>query len=351
MNEHVVIIRQGRDLQSSISYIFRKLGVVELRGKKVMVKPNMLRAALPDECVVTAPRLIAETVSFLASNHGDVMVGDNPMPDSRFLRERDIAEYCGFIRASAERFRSIGKYSRKVKRPSNLLKEFHVSREILDCDILVSLPKYKSHQLTAMTVAVKNHFGIIPGGLKPYIHSLFPSIEEFSRVLIEIYETRVPDVIIVDCLAVVDAKGKKHRPGVVIGGDNGHAIDFACALMAGIDPMTVPTIRIARDLNLFDPDMIVYDGELPRIHGFSLPFVFPFRNSIVEFFARILYRIWLRRIPIIDSAACTRCLSCENVCPPDAISAQRIDYAKCIKCYCCLEVCPNGAIRTKSTLL
>jgi uncharacterized protein (DUF362 family)/Pyruvate/2-oxoacid:ferredoxin oxidoreductase delta subunit len=351
VRKHTVIIRQGEDLQASVSDIFRNLGVVELRGKKVLVKPNMLRAALPDECVVTAPRLVAETVSFLASTHADVMVGDNPMPDSRFLHERDVAEYCGFIKASAGTFRSIGKYSRKVKQPNNLLKEFYVSPEILDCDILVSLPKFKSHQLTTVTAAVKNHFGIIPGGLKPYIHSLFPGIKEFSRVLVEIYETRAPDVIIVDCLAVVDAKGKKHRPGMVIGGDNGHAVDFACALMAGIDPMRVPTIRIARDQGLFDPDMIVYDGELRRIHCFSLPFVFPFRNSIVEFVARILYRIWLRRIPVIDSTCCAKCLSCENVCPPDAISGQRIDYAKCIKCYCCLEVCPNGAISTKSVLL
>ncbi|UCD06223.1 MAG: DUF362 domain-containing protein [candidate division WOR-3 bacterium] len=350
MKEHTVVIYQNADLQTSVRDIFRCLGWNGLGAKKVLVKPNMLRGALPEECVVTSPHLIEETVSFLMKSGAEVMVGDNPMPDTRFASVRDVADHCGFVTASRGAFRNIGRYTRKVKKPKNLLKEFHVSREVLDCDLLVSLPKYKSHELTTMTMAVKNHFGIIPGGLKPYIHSLFPGIEEFSRVLVEIYETRTPDVVIVDCLDVIDAKGRRHRPGMLIAGDNGHAIDFACALMAGIDPLRVPTIRIARDAGLFDPELINYVGALKRIDGFGLPLVFPFRSAIVAFVARILYRIWLGRIPIIDPRLCTECMSCENVCPPRAITKLHIDYNKCIKCYCCIEVCPAGAIRNKSRL-
>lgn len=351
MKKHTIIINHNDDLQVSVGDIFDCFGWNDLKTKRVLVKPNMLRAACPDECVVTDPRLIEETVSFLMMAGAEVMVGDNPMPDTRFPNVNDVADYCGFTEASRGTFRNIGRYARKVKRPKNLLKEFYVSREVFDCDLLVSLPKYKSHELITMTMAVKNHFGIIPGGLKPYIHSLFPNIEEFSRVLVEIYETRVPDIIIVDCHDVVDAKGRRHRPGTLVAGDNGHAVDFVCALMAGINPLRVPTIRIARDAGLFDPEMITYIGALRRINGFGLPLVFPFRSTVVEFVARILYRIWLGRIPVIDPAACTKCLSCENVCPPRAINGQHIDYNKCIKCYCCVEVCPSRAIRNKARLI
>ncbi len=351
MRKHIVIISQGEDLQASVRKIFKDLGWHDLRRKRVLLKPNMLRAAQPDECVVTSPLLIDETVSFLTSVGADVMVGDNPMPDSRFRNVNEIADYCGFLEVAKGNFRNISRYAKKVKKPKALLKEFYVSREIFDCEMLVSLPKYKSHELTTMTLSVKNHFGIIPGGLKPYIHSLFPRIEDFSKVLIEIYETRVPDVIIVDCLDTIDAKGKKHRPGILIAGDNGHAVDFVCALMAGIDPLRVPTIKIARDAGLFNPKMITYVGNLPRLQGFGLPFSFPLRNSVVEFVARILYKLWLARVPVIDSAACTRCLSCENVCPPRAIIDRHVDYSKCIRCYCCVEVCPNRAIRNKSRLV
>jgi NAD-dependent dihydropyrimidine dehydrogenase PreA subunit len=115
--------------------------------------------------------------------------------------------------------------------------------------------------------------------------------------------------------------------------------------------LRVSTIRVARDAGLFDPEKIEYAGVQSRLRGFSVPFAFPFRNSVVEFFARIVYRIWLRRRPVIDSALCARCHSCENVCPPRAIKGQRIDYTKCIRCYCCLEVCPNGAVRIKHKLV
>lgn len=348
---HSIIIREARDLRASIPEIFDILGQKNLKRKQVLVKPNMLRPAQPDECVLTDPSLISETVSYLLAAGASVMVGDNPMPDKAVQHEAEIARLCGFVQAAHNTFRSIGKYPKKVKNPGGLLKEFYVSREVLDCDLLVSLPKFKSHELTMMTIAVKNQFGIIPGGLKPYIHALFPAIKDFSKALVEIYETRPPDVIIVDCLNVVDANGKKHHPNMIIAGDNGHAVDYACASMAGIDPMRVPTIKIAREIGLFQPDAIQYHGEPSRIRDFSTPFSFPFRNVVVEFVARILYRIWLGRVPIIDSALCTRCLSCENVCPTRAIKKQQIDYGNCLKCYCCVEVCPNQAVKLKLKML
>jgi uncharacterized protein (DUF362 family)/NAD-dependent dihydropyrimidine dehydrogenase PreA subunit len=347
MRKHKILIMEDGDLGASIAGIFNAIGPQDLKKKRVLVKPNMLRPARPDECVVTDPEIIAETVSFLVAEGADVVVGDNPMPDRKYPHEAEVAECCGFIDASQQKFRNIGKYSKRVKTPKNLLREFYVSREILDCDLIVSLPKYKTHELTTMTLSVKNHFGIIPGGFKPYVHSLFPGIEDFSRVLVEIYQIRPPDIIIMDCLRIVDAKGTKFNPGKIIAGDNGHAVDYACALMAGINPLRIPTVRIALDEGLFDPAKIEYIGRLEKIRGFSLPFAFPFRNSVVEFVSRILYRLWLGRVPIIDSRVCTRCSSCENVCPPRAVKRQQIDYGKCIKCYCCLEVCPVQAIKIK----
>ncbi len=347
MSRHKILIMADEDLGASIAEIFDAIGPQDLKNKRVLVKPNMLRPARPDECVVTDPAIISETVAHLLAAGADVVVGDNPMPDRKYPHETDVAAYCGYINASQQRFKNIGKYSKKVKRGKNLLKEFYFSSEVYDCDLIVSLPKYKTHDLTAMTLSVKNHFGLIPGGFKPYVHSLFPGIADFSRVLVEIYETRPPDMIIMDCLRIIDAKGTKFSPGKLIAGDNGHAVDYACALMAGIDPLRIPTVRIALDEGLFDPAGIEYVGRLEKIRDFSLPFVFPFRNSVVEFVSRVLYKIWLGRVPIIDHQLCTKCSSCENVCPPRAVRNQHIDYGKCIKCYCCVEVCPVRAIRIK----
>jgi uncharacterized protein (DUF362 family)/Pyruvate/2-oxoacid:ferredoxin oxidoreductase delta subunit len=346
MKNSLVSIKESDNLKASIATLFDEVGLGNVSGKRVFVKPNMLRSARPDECVVTHPTVISETVSFLLDAGADVIVGDNPAPNKR-CNELMVAEQCGFVDAAYGCFRNIGRYPRKVKHSGNTLKEVYVSREIMDCDVLISLPKFKSHQLTTLSVAIKNQFGIIPGGLKPYIHSLFPKITDFSRVLVEIYNIRPPDFTIVDCIDIIDAAGKRFTPRKIIGGTNGHAIDYTCAVMAGINPNRIPTLNIARDEHLFDPTTIEYHGEVEKITGYRAPFVFPLRNSIVEFVARVLYRIWLSGAPVIDSSQCSRCMSCENVCPTRAMKDQTIDYKKCIKCYCCLEVCPNQAIKTK----
>ena len=349
MKKSKVYIKEGKQLKESIAELFQNLGITDIKGKKVFVKPNMLRPAKPTEGVVTHPQLIFETVSFLLDEGANVLVGDNSLPN-RTCNQFDIAKECGFVDVSHGQFRNIGRYPKKIKRQKKLLKEVYVSREILDCDILVSLPKFKTHNLTTMSVAIKNHFGIIPGGLKAYIHSLFPKIKDFSKVLLEIYRLRPPDIIIVDCLNIVDAKGKVFTPGKIIAGDNGHAIDYTCALMAGINPYLIPTLKIARDNGFFDPTKIEFIGEIEQLKDYSVPFRFPLRNPVAESIAWILYRIWLSRVPVIDHSICSGCLSCENVCPKRAIKKQKIDYKKCIRCYCCMEVCPTRAITTKFKL-
>jgi uncharacterized protein (DUF362 family)/Pyruvate/2-oxoacid:ferredoxin oxidoreductase delta subunit len=339
---HRVYIRRVETLADTIAELFGVLDRAGVRGKKVFVKPNMLKAAQPDQAAVTHPSLISETVLFLQRSGAQVRVGDNPVPNQQ-CSEMTIAEACGFIKAAHGTFRNIGKYPKRI-RSQGLLEQVYVSREILECDMLVSLPKFKTHDLTTMSLAVKNHFGIVPGGQKPYIHSLFPRIVDFSKVLLEIYNIRPPDVIIVDLLNVIDARGRVRMPGKLVAGTNGHAVDYVCALLAGVGPDTVPTIKLAIDEGLIQPDEIDIDGPFERLSGYTMPRWFPFRTTVVEFVGRLLYRLWLRRKPVLDKRKCTHCLACEHVCPRFCIRSGTIDYRTCIQCYCCLEVCPSQAI-------
>jgi Pyruvate/2-oxoacid:ferredoxin oxidoreductase delta subunit len=276
-------------------------------------------------------------------------VGDNPVPN-KGLTETEIAVQCGFINASYGHFTNINQRPRKVIKKHGLLKSVHVSGEVLDCDIFISLPKFRSHELTLLSIAVKNSFGIIPGNIKPAIHANFPKIDDFCRVLVEIYAIRTPDLIIVDVLSCIDAHGKKYQPGFLVCGTNGHAIDYVCARIVEVDPLRIPTLRLASDMGLFDPSTLVIDGELPVLHSFQTPLAFPFRGAIVQFFAQWLYQLWLKRRPYIDRAHCTGCGACEEVCPAKAIRGRTIDHARCIRCFCCFEVCPHNALHTRIKL-
>jgi len=340
-----VLIKDGGNLKRSIAEIFHDLVHKDLKNKKVFVKPNMLRIAKPEEYVSTHPRLISETVSFLLEVGADVLVGDNPIPQK--VNEIEVAKKCGFLDAAQGRFKNVGRYIKRVKLPNRFVRETYISRDILECDLLISLPKFKTHELTTLSSAIKNHYGIVPGGLKPYYHYLCPNIKDFCELLLDIYRIRPPDIIIVDCLNIRDATGKSYNPEKIIAGDNGYAVDYVCGLIAGLKPFKDPVLRIAIEKKLFNSDTVEIVGEFEKLKDFALPITFPFRNLIVQFVTKMLFTFRAGWYPIVNYGMCTKCGSCENVCPRKAIKDRTIDYHKCIKCYCCIEVCPNGVMKKK----
>ncbi|MBN1496340.1 MAG: DUF362 domain-containing protein, partial [Spirochaetes bacterium] len=48
------------------------------RGKRVLVKPNILSGNPPEKAVTTHPALVRAVVAHLARQGAEVMVGDNP---------------------------------------------------------------------------------------------------------------------------------------------------------------------------------------------------------------------------------------------------------------------------------
>ncbi len=340
-----VYIDKLNNIDELIIRLLSDRDIKKIKDKRVLVKPNMLKPVARDKCLITDPDLVYAVVSFFKKAGACVVVGDNSIPTSSG-NELMIAKECGFFDAAQGCFKNIGQeiFSMQL---SNVESDFYISKEVIECDIMVSLPKFKTHDLTGLTLAIKNHFGIIPGGLKPFLHSLFPSINDFSRLLVNIYQIRPPDLVLVDCLNCVDARGRRFNPGNIIAGTNGHEVDYVCAGIAGVDPMLIPTIRIAYELAKFNTASIELVGEMPVLKQYQLPIGFPFRNAAVEFVGNLLYKLWLSRRPLINKTLCNKCHSCEQVCPRKSIRDFKINLKSCINCYCCIEVCPTDAIAKK----
>ncbi len=343
-----VFIKDADDLTTCVRAVMDYFNYKDWKGKNVFVKPNMLRVARPEECIITEPQLIRKVTELLIAADAMVTVGDNPIPQP--FDETEVARRCGFFAASKGTFKNIGRSVKKVRLNNKKVKEVYVSKEILQCDILISLPKFKTHELTALSIAIKNQFGIIPGGLKPGLHYECFKLEDFCNLLIDIYQIRPPDLIIVDCLNIRDARGRLFKPRRIIAGDNGFAVDYVCSLLAGMDPLTNPLVGIALRKRLFNPEEIEVIGKIEVIKDFTPPFFFPLRGFITGLANWFFSRLSSLKIPLINPELCSNCRLCENVCPSRIIKAGKIDYSKCIKCYCCIEVCPNKAITVKFRL-
>jgi Pyruvate/2-oxoacid:ferredoxin oxidoreductase delta subunit len=149
--------------------------------------------------------------------------------------------------------------------------------------------------------------------------------------------------------------------GLLIVSDDPVAADAVGCRIMGIDPLSVPQVRIAHENGLGNahPECIDLRGENIEQYikrGFSFPPRIP-ALRLPPFLLRLGRDLLVPR-PVIDAALCTKCGECVASCPaiPKALAQEpecvpTHDYASCIRCSCCQEGCRFGAISLKDAPL
>ncbi len=341
--EHKVYIEDisKREIQAVIDDALDTLST-NLSGKKVVVKPNILGPFPVNKGVTTHPSIIRALVLSLKRRGANVIVGDNP--GSLYSKMDEIGKVTGLGPASMGHLVAI---SDPVWMELSLIGEkVPVSREILDADIIINVPRFKTHGLTGITCAIKNMFGIIPGGKKAYLHTVAPNRKEFSKLLVEVYRFRPPDLTIVDGTTAMEGVGPSHghiRPlNRIIWGIDPVAIDSVVSQMMGIPPEIIDTTVIAYESGMGEIHPEV-EGKFEVIPNFKLPS--RISNLIPEKFNKFFN--FGRLKPKLLKEKCIKCGNCKEVCPQGAIELTPyplIARQKCISCYSCIEHCPVGAL-------
>jgi uncharacterized protein (DUF362 family)/Pyruvate/2-oxoacid:ferredoxin oxidoreductase delta subunit len=328
-----------------------------VRGKKVLVKPNVLRAARPEEAVTTHPAVLRAVVECLLDlGAGEITVGDNPGVMGYGANEASF-ERAGLIEASLGHYRNIGLEAEEVPfsvlGDTSVLAKVSVSRAVLEADCFISLPKFKTHGLTVVTGALKNSYGILPGAQKAYLHKLSGTPERFQEVVVDVFRLRPPDFILVDAVLGMQGNGPASTDlrwvGRVLAGDNAVAVDAVICRLMGLDPARLRMLTKARELGLGDyaAEAVEVLGALVPIEGFRLPPLDGAATHRSPGIQQLLEnRIAMR--PKADPARCTACGTCVAQCPAQALSIVDglavADKTLCIGCFCCQEMCPEKAI-------
>ena len=328
---------------------------LEIEGKKVLVKPNVLRTAKAEDSITTHPVVLRAVVAKLESmNPAELIVGDNPGVFTYGANEKAFSD-TGLMEASLGHYRNIGAESREVPFNSEQRPSLSVSRAVLDADVIISLPKFKTHGLTVLSGAIKNSFGILPGAQKAQLHKLAGNPTRFNDLLVEVFRLRVPDLFIVDGIVGMEGNGPASTElrdvNLILASDNAVALDGVIARLMGVDdPGQARFLATAQKLGLgeFSDEATEVIGELIPIEGFKLPPAGgPERPGGAEVREFMESRTLLR--PQADPDKCTGCGACIDQCPASALAFDgelpKVDPDKCIVCFCCQEMCPEQAMQ------
>jgi uncharacterized protein (DUF362 family)/Pyruvate/2-oxoacid:ferredoxin oxidoreductase delta subunit len=324
---------------------------LELAGQSVLVKPNMLGPWPGESGIITHPMFVRALVDELKERGARVQVGDNPGVRG-YGQVGRVLKNTGLEDALGDDLVNITSSPRRVPMRSRFVEETTISAQVLDCDILISVPKFKTHVSTIITGAVKNSFGFLVGGEKAHMHAVAPRHRDFGELMVDIYQLRVPDLVIMDAITVMEGNGPScediREEGKMLAARNGIALDTVMAAMMGIDPARIPLLVKAGERGLGPVRMEDIDvrGSAEKIKDFKQPSTVP-RMAWTAPIQRLGFRFISRHALRADPDRCTACRTCEKGCPVGAIEVDKtpqFDSGKCINCYCCYELCPEHAI-------
>jgi uncharacterized protein (DUF362 family)/Pyruvate/2-oxoacid:ferredoxin oxidoreductase delta subunit len=330
-------------------------------GQSVFLKVNLLMKAEPDRAVTTHPALVRAVVrAAKAAGARDIAIGDSPGGRINASAARALFEASGMSAIAREegvRVSLLDDSIVRVPSPDGVLyQSFNLGREAVEADVLIDLPRMKTHGFMMFTGAVKNLFGCIPGLEKAQFHIKVPDREDFAGMLVDLLGACSPELSIMDAVVAMQGDGPSggtpRRVGALLASTDAVALDVVASSIARFDPMDVYTNAVAhrRGLGPRSADEVTIAGT-PWRELVPVTFDHPARDFTARMPAGIAR--WARKHIVsqpflADSAACTTCRTCEKNCPVDAVTMVKrrpvFDYDTCIRCYCCQELCPERAI-------
>ena len=331
---------------------------------RVLLKINHLGSHHPPASAInTHPALLRAVVELVREITDDVVVADGLDGHGvEGFRASGTLEACRELGVELLNFRGAG--YREVRRDDfEMVDRVPVATAALDADVVISLPKLKTHMLCLMTNAIKNNYGFIPLRLRVNYHKMFAEPEAFGNCIVDLYRARVPELVIVDAIDAMEGTGPSRggtpkRLGLVIAGRDGVAVDAVAAAIMGLDPADVATNRHAARRRIGEIDLARIDVRGESIRDARSPFRLPASRSLVDsLVARLpasvrglLARLTAstRDMPRIVCDRCVGCGLCVAHCPEEAIALADgkavIDAGRCIACFCCQEFCESDAV-------
>jgi len=345
----IIALRESIKLIGGIQTFVKK-------GSRVLLKPNLLYGKSPEKAVTTHPSILKGTIQLVREAGGIPFIGDSPAVGSLTR----AAEKSGIKAVADEMKCPLVEFNRPVvprDGGGKIFKKLEIDQTVLEADVVINLPKWKTHAQMFLTLGVKNLFGCIPGPRKAQCHLMAgEDAEAFARILVDVYRIVQPSLTILDGIVGMEGNGPNSGRPIPIrlllsSGDSLSLDQIVCDLL-GIARKSLLTNRVAFDQALGKEEIDVLGGKVEnvKISSFQFPTLSQVNWGLPGFLSRALKNA-LTSKPAVVEEICKKCDECTKICPPEALTRKGkdlvFDYKQCIRCFCCLEICPEGAISIK----
>jgi uncharacterized protein (DUF362 family) len=257
------------------------------RGKRVLLKPNLVEPTRACPFMTTHPAMIVATAEVFRRWDATVRVGEAP----GHVRDTELALVESGVQEALDRaglefadlnYEEVG-FVANAGRASRL-DGLYFPRSVLEADLVVSLPKLKTHHWVGVTASMKNLYGLLPGIKYGWPKNVLHHAG-IPQTVIDINASAPRSVAVVDAIDCMQGDGPilgTLKPmGLVVVGVNLPAVDATCARLMGLRPQRVSYLRLAADrLGPIDERRIHQRGErwqeltspfeildVPHLHG------------------------------------------------------------------------------------
>ncbi|MCG2717228.1 MAG: DUF362 domain-containing protein, partial [Nanoarchaeota archaeon] len=192
---------EQKNVDDSIKEALNLINFKFKEGIKVLLKPNLIGAFKAEYAVTTHPSIIIALCKILKEKNTEIYLGDSQgIPNIKKVFEitgmEEVAKKYNIKLVNFNSSKTI-----KLKREQNkILKESSFPDIIEKVDLIINLPKLKTHVFTQYTGAIKNLYGFIIGGKKSHYHLVNKTEKKFSEMLIDIHDLIKPQLTITDAV-------------------------------------------------------------------------------------------------------------------------------------------------------
>ncbi len=246
---------QPQSLRESLENLLEPLGGISnfvKPGDRVLLKPNLLTGSRPTKECVTRKEIVYCVAKMVLDAGGKPFLGDSPA----FGSAKGVATANGYLPLLEElNLPIIEFHGQRYQTVSQEFNHLLLSKEAIGADVVINLPKLKSHMQLTLTMGVKNLFGCVPGKMKAWWHlEAGKDAARFGQMLVETARTINPDLTILDGIIGHEGNGpsggEPRELGILAAATDVFALDRSVVEIVKVDPQVVPTVAAAIKLGL-----------------------------------------------------------------------------------------------------